>query len=239
MATKTPQSATKRSVAVPQTALTQAMQASMKTFLLVSILGTVVITLVGGYFIWVLAQKNVETANKIKAQDIYMKLADKKVRDLSDAETKLTEIKKPGSNTVSDYELVTQRALPSTDDLGIILTMFQKLEADTLAKLDDISKADSNSLTQGVATTATPVATTSTTALSFPLSFKATGSYDQIQKFLKKLEVSTRVFDFSNLKISGANGTTTIDMNYKLYYLPKQTIQDKQVPISDYKEGQQ
>lgn len=236
MATKS--APTKRTVSVPQTALTQAMQASMKSFLVMSILGTVVITLIGSYFIWALAQKNIETANKIKAQDIYMKLAEKKVRDLNDAEVKLADIKKAGSNGVSDYELVTERSLPNSDDIGILLTMFQKLEADTLVKLDDISKQDTSAGT--VATTTTPaIVGDSSNAQSFPLTFKATGTYEQIQKFLKKLEVSTRVFDFSNLKISGANGVTSIDMSYKLYYLPKQSISDKQVPIGQYKEGQQ
>lgn len=222
---------------IPQTNLTQAMQSSVKNFLIIIGVGTALIVCIGGYFIWNLANKNVQAANKIKAQDIYMKLATEKSKSLSDSESIVTELKKPQSNGVSDYELVTERTLPNTDDLGILLTMFQKLEADTLVKIDTITKqADGSTSTASVAT-ATPAVSDSLVAQAFPLTFKATGSYEQIQKFLKKLEIANRVFDFSNLKISGADGQTSIDLSYRLYYLPAQSLDDKEVPINEYKEG--
>lgn len=220
--------------AAPQTSVSQAMAASMRKFMIISISVTVLIAAVGGYFIWVLANQNVKKSNEVYAQSIYKELAEKKVEALKSAETKLAELKQAQNGGVSNFELVTDRALPQTNDLSNILTMFQKLESTTLVKIDNISKLS----VTGTANSTAPVAAApagSAKALTMPLGFKATGSYDQILKLLRALETSTRVFDFSTLKISGTAQDITLDMNYQVYYLPQPGIDDTKVPVASYK----
>lgn len=232
----------KQVIKVPETTVSQAVQANLKRFLITMIVGTALLVIVGGYFIWVLAKKNVLASNQIKAQDIYIKLAEEKIDVLSQSEEELKQLKTVQGNGVSDFELVTLRALPTTEDLGLALTIFQKLEADTLVKIENVAKPTKKN-SSGSTSTSSPATTTtsqnnqsSNMAKSFSVDFKATGSYDQIKKFLKNIENSTRVFDFSKLKITGSTQSLSLDMSYRMYYLPKPSIDDKEIPLSEYKE---
>ncbi len=223
--------------AVPQTTLSQAMQASMRKFTIIAVTGTVLIALVGGYFIYLLVNQNIKLANEVTAQGIYNKLAQQKVEVLNEAEKKLVDLNNKDNKVASDYELVTSRALPNMNDLGSLLTIFQKLETTTLVKIESVSKSLGATGVAAVAPTVTGGTAASSVgkASPFQVGFKATGTYDQIMKMLRALETSTRVFDFTNLKIGGTSQSITLDMTYQVYYLPDQVPTDTKIPIGDYK----
>ena len=221
--------------AVPQTTLSQAMQASMRKFTIIAVTGTVLIALVGGYFIYLLVNQNIKLANEVTAQGIYNKLAQQKVEVLNEAEKKLVDLNNKDNKVASDYELVTGRALPNMNDLGSLLTIFQKLETVTLVKIESVSKSLGTVGAVTVAPTAATGSAPTGKASPFQVSFKATGTYDQIMKMLRALETSTRVFDFTTLKIGGNSQSITLDMTYQVYYLPDQVPTDTKIPIGDYK----
>lgn len=234
MAPKKPD-ATKK-LQVPETRLTQLQQTNMRNFLIIMIAGTVLSVLVGGYFIYQLAQANIKKSNEIKAQDIYIGLAKEKVDMLQKSEAQLNRIKTADSTGVSDFSRITERVLPPTDDLGTILTIFQKLQSQTLVQIDDVSK-EVNTLAAPTATAGGSSASTSSSATSsFQLSFKSTGTYDQIKNFLKSIEASQRVFDFSTLKISAESNILSLDMTYNLYFKEKPSIADTEMLLSDYQK---
>ena len=220
-----------RKIQVPETKMTQSQQTSMRNFLIVISTITVFVVSLGGYFVYQLAQANVMKANEIKAQDIQISLSRTKLDTLTKAEPELNKIKIADSSGVSDFSRITERVLPSTDDLGTILTIFQKLQTQTLVQIDNVSK-DSRSTAASTTT-----ASTSTKAQSFQISFKSTGSYEQIKNFLKAIESSQRVFDFSNLRLSGNGSSLTLDMTYKLYFKGKPSITDTQTPLSEYQKN--
>lgn len=232
MAIKKTDTTQNKKIQAPDTRLTQLQQTSMRNFLIIVISATVLTVLVGGYFIYQLAQANIKKSNEIKAQDIYISLANKKIEKLKQSESQLTKIKTPDSTGVSDFSRITERVLPATDDLGTILTIFQKLQSQTLVQIDNVSKD-----TKTTTSTATKT-TTSNAASSFQLSFKSTGNYDQIKNFLKSIESSQRVFDFSTLKISGTGNSLTLDMTYKMYYKEKASIKDTEMLLSEYQAQQ-
>jgi len=234
MAIKKTDTVQNKKIQAPDTRLTQLQQTSMRNFLIIVISATILTVLVGGYFIYQLAQANIKKSNEIKAQDIYISLANKKIEKLKESESQLTKIKTPDSSGVSDFSRITERVLPATDDLGTILTIFQKIQSQTLVDIDNVSK-------ESQATSASAVgsaATNNSSASSFQLSFKSTGTYDQIKNFLKAIESSQRVFDFSTLKISGTGNSLTLDMTYLLYFKDKPAITDKEMPLSEYQAQQ-
>jgi|GEM_PF-6216104 len=228
-------SKTTNKVEMPQTQISRSQQTGVRNFLIIAISITALIVLVGGYFTYQLANWNITKANEIKAQDIYIKLANEKVDKLAEAETKLKDIKQPDSSQVSDFDRITQRVLPTTDDLGLLLTIFQKLETETLVKIENISKASASGAVKPVETVAT---SGDGTVKTFPIVFKATGKYESIQNFLKAIESSQRVFDFSTLKLSGTPDSISLDMTYRVYYMEKPSILDSQTPLDEYQAKQ-
>ncbi len=233
MAIKKNDTAQNKKFQAPDTRLTQLQQTSMRNFLIIIITGTVLTVLVGGYFIYQLAQANIKKSNEIKAQDIYISLANKKIEKLKQSESQLAKIKTPDSSGVSDFSRITERVLPATDDLGTILTIFQKIQSQTLVDIDNVSKESQVALAA-----TTEATTTNSSASSFQLSFKSTGTYEQIKNFLKAIESSQRVFDFSTLKISGTGNSLTLDMTYLLYFKDKPAITDKEMLLSEYQAQQ-
>lgn len=233
MAIKKTDTAQNKKFQAPDTRLTQLQQTSMRNFLIIIITGTVLTVIVGGYFIYQLAQANIKKSNEIKAQDIYISLANKKIEKLKQSESQLAKIKTPDSSGVSDFSRITERVLPATDDLGTILTIFQKLQSQTLVDIDNVAKESQTALA-----TTTEATTNNSSASSFQLSFKSTGTYDQIKNFLKAIESSQRVFDFSTLKISGNGSSLTLDMTYILYFKDKPVITDKEMLLSEYQAQQ-
>ncbi len=221
-----------RKIQVPETKMTQSQQTTMRNFLIIMITATTLIVLIGGYFVYQLAQANILKSNEIKAQDIQISLSKTKIDMLAKAEPELNKIKVADSSGVSDFSRITERVLPATDDLGTILTIFQKLQTQTLVQIDNVSKE-----TRTAATGSSSTIPTSTKAESFQLSFKSTGTYEQIKNFLKAIESSQRVFDFSNLKLSGSGNALTLDMTYKLYYKAKPSITDSSVLLSEYQKN--
>lgn len=234
MAIKKTDTAQNKKFQAPDTRLTQLQQTSMRNFLIIIIAATTLTVIVGGYFIYQLAQANIKKSNEIKAQDIYISLANKKIEKLKQSESQLAKIKTPDSSGVSDFSRITERVLPATDDLGTILTIFQKIQSQTLVDIDNVSKENQAALAQaGDTTTAN-----NPSASNFQLSFKSTGTYDQIKNFLKAIESSQRVFDFSTLKISSTGNSLTLDMTYILYFKDKPAITDKEMPLSEYQAQQ-
>ncbi|MEI7818965.1 MAG: hypothetical protein WCI47_02500 [bacterium] len=227
----------KPTISTPQTLGMLQQQSSLKQFLIIWISITTLAVFAGGYFIYQLAISNVQKANEIKAQDIFSKLADEKIESLKKAATQLDVLKKPGNDQVSVFSRVTDRVMPATDDIGNILTIFQRIEGDTLVKIDGISKE--TKLTSVVTTTGSQATSVQPSSVkSFALSFKASGSYEQIQKFLKAIETSQRSFDFTTLKIDGTNDSLTLTMSYKLYYLTKPSIESSSVLLTEYQAKQ-
>jgi hypothetical protein len=71
---------TKKKVAPPETPGTQAAMQSIRNYLIISIVVTALVVLVGGYFIYTLAQANV---TRVRAQEYQVKLSEANWQNLN------------------------------------------------------------------------------------------------------------------------------------------------------------
>lgn len=225
---------TKKKIEAPKTPLSVAAQQSMRNFLIIFIGVTTLIVLVGGYFIYNLARANVTKALEVRAQEYQIKLTEKKIDDLKEAEPRLAEIKKAENGGVSKFDFVTQRSLPATDDFEGILTIFNRLQAEQGVAVDSIARVSA----QGASTTGGSTAPQAAGGASqqSQVSIKVTAGRESMLRFLRAVESSARIFDFTSMKLSGGTTDLTLDMQYRVYNLPKPSIEDQKVKIDEYEK---
>lgn len=222
-----------KKVQAPQTPITTLQQQSMRNFLIIIITITTLVAIGGGYLTYRLVNANIKKALEVRAQEYYIKLAQNKKDKITQAEPILTALKKANGDSPSDFEFVTQRSLPATTDFEGILTVFNTLEKKQLINVESISRAAAGTATTPTASATSAVATAAGVK-SDTISIKASGARDQIIAFLRSMETSARIFNFNSMKLSGDNGSLTLDMQYEVYYLPKPSDEDKSVPINEY-----
>jgi len=227
-----PQLPSKKKVTPPETPGTQAAMQSIRNYLIIAIGVTVLVILVGGYFIYTLAQANVRKALEVRAQEYQIKLSEVKLAKLEEAEPEIQKLKQAEGNNPSKFDFITQRTLPKDEDFEAILTIFNRLQSDYQVDIESINKPTA----AGATATGTTSGTTAPAsgAKSSLVAVKATGSQDSVLGFLAALEASARIFDFSTMKITSSQGTYTLDMQYKIYALPKPSIGAQEVKIDEY-----
>lgn len=227
-----PQLPSRKKVTPPETPGTQAAMQSIRNYLIIAIGVTVLVILVGGYFIYTLAQANVRKALEVRAQEYQIKLSEVKLAKLEEAEPEIQKLKQAEGNNPSKFDFITQRTLPKDEDFEAILTIFNRLQSDYQVDIESINKPTA----AGATTTGTAAGTAAPAsgAKSSLVAVKATGSQDSVLGFLAALEASARIFDFSTMKITSSQGTYTLDMQYKIYALPKPSIGAQKVKIDQY-----
>lgn len=223
---------TRKKVTPPQTPGTQAAMQSIRNYLIIAIVVTVLVVLVGGYFIYNLAQANIKKALEVRAQEYQIKLTEAKVAKLEAAEPELAKLKQANGDKPSRFDFITQRTLPEAEDFEGILTIFNRLQDDQSVDIESIAKPGS----AASGTTATTSAATAgdSKSKSSIIAVKATGSRDAVIGYLEALESSARIFDFSTMKITTSQGTYTLDMQYKVYAFSKPSTDSKEVKIDEY-----
>lgn len=231
--TTTPVASARKKVEAPQTPGTQIAMQSIRNYLIIAISVTVLVVLAGGYFIYSLAQANVRKALEVRAQEYQIKLSENKIAKLDTAEPEITKLKQSEGNKPSRFDFITQRTLPENEDFEAVLTIFNRLQRDYQVDIESINKPTA---TTGGATAATATKGSSTTGVSKSslVAIKATGSQDSVIGFLQALESSSRIFDFSTMKISSTQGSFTLDMQYKIYSMPKPSIKSTDIKIDEY-----
>lgn len=232
---KTTTATSSKKIAIPDTPGTQAAMQGIRNYLIIAIAITTLVVLVGGYFIYSLAQSNVNKALEVRAQEYQIKLSEAKLAKLDQAAPELAKLKQADGNKPSRFDFITQRTLPATDNFEAILTIFNRLEGDHLVDIDSISKPGATD----VSASANPSQSSSpdNKSVSTLLSVKASGSRDAIIGYLEALESSSRIFDFSNMKITNSQGSYTIDMQYKVYSFPKPSIKSQDIKIDEYENN--
>lgn len=220
--------------ATPQTPKSIAQQQSLRNFLIISVVIIVITVLVGGYAIYRLINMNIHKSLEVRAQDYFITATNKKLQKLAEAEPKLEELKKAEGTEPSSFDYVTKRVLPVTPDFQGVLTIFNTLEQQTLVSVESISKAGSTG--SGATATTTSTASSAGGAQTSQVSLKVSGSQEQITTFLRAVERSARVMDFSSMKISGDKLSTTLTVSYDIYNLQKPSIESKTVPLNQYEQ---
>lgn len=230
--------ATKK-IQTPDTPGSIAAAQSMRNYLIIAVGVATLSVLVGGYFIYTLAQANIKKALEVRAQEYQIKLSEKKIEQIAASEPELQKIKLAESNKPSKFDFITQRTLPENEDFESVLTVFNRLQKDKQVNVESISK-------QGTGTTVTsttaPVAeTTSTNGAAQPntVTIKASAAPEAMFNFLAALETSARIFDFSTMKISSAQGSLTLDITYKVYSMGKPSIDETAVKIDEYEKDKE
>lgn len=222
---------TKKRVVPPQTPGTQAAMQSIRNYLIIAVVATVLIVLVGGYFIYNLAQANIKKALEVRAQEYQVKLSEAKLAKLEVAEPELTKLKQADGDKPSRFDFITQRTLPQNEDFENILTIFNRLQADQSVDIESISKPGTTAASSALSGAS---ASGSGASKSSIIAVKATGSREAIIGYLGALESSARIFDFSTMKIDVSQGAYTLDMQYKVYSFSKPSIDSKEVKIDEY-----
>ncbi len=227
-----PTKATKK--AVPETAISQAQESSIRNFIIIAVVVCVLVLLGGGYVIYLLANANVNKALEVRAQEQYISLANKKLDTLKESEEVLVGLKKSDGTNTSEFDFVTKRVLPETADFQSILTIFNTLESTALVSIESISRQQGATTAVTGSTPAPTVAGDDGKAVSSVITVKASAPATQITSLLRAVERSARVMDFQNMKLSGDKLSTSLNITYTVYNLPKPSIEDKSVPLSEY-----
>lgn len=229
-----PQAPSRKKVTPPETPGTQAAMQSIRNYLIIAIGVTVLVVLVGGYFIYTLAQANVKKALEVRAQEYQIKLSDTKLAKLEEAEPEITKLKQAEGDKPSRFDFITQRTLPKDEDFEAILTIFNQLQSDYQVDIESINKPTSVGVATAVPSASADSSAQASGSKSSLVAVKATGSQESVLGFLAALEASARIFDFSTMKVTSSQGTYTLDMQYKIYALPKPSINSTDVKIDEY-----
>lgn len=222
---------------VPDTQVSQQQQSDMRKFMIIAISLTAVVVLVTGYISYNLIQANLKKAREITAQEAYKTMAKERLGKMDQAQVALKKIQTVDGGTISNFDLVTQRALPGNPDFATNITVFSEIQKQTGVDLASIGNGISDA--SKAAATTTGAAATSVVALpegvlSYPVTLKINAKYNQVLDFIGKVEQSVRVFNFSSMKISGDGDSLSLDMQYKAYYLNTPKIDTQVVPLEDY-----
>jgi Tfp pilus assembly protein PilO len=240
----TSSSSTKPKIAVPDTPVSQMATQSIRNYLIIIIAVTTLVVLVGGYFIYTLAQANIKRALEVRAQDYQIKLSENKLAKLKEAEPKLEELKRADGDRPSRFDFITERTLPTNIAFDTVLTIFDRLQEDYNVDIESISKVASTATSSSSSSTPSTSpsseasgggSATTTQAKSHTISIKATGSREGVIGYLRALEASSRIFDFSSMKIDGKVGTPyTLDIQYKIYSFEKPSVSSTEINIDEY-----
>ncbi len=237
---KTTPAANTKKPAVPDTQVSQQQQSDMRKFMIIAISITTVIVLATGYISYTLIQANLQKAREITAQDAYKKMAGERLDKMNQAQDSLKQIQTADGGTISSFDLVTKRALPSSPDFATNITIFSELQKQTGVDMTSIGNGLSDSAKAAAASTSTSTTSAETLAdgvSSYPVTLKISAKYSQVLDFISKVEQSVRVFNFSSMKISGDSDALALDMQYKAYYMAEPKIDTQVIPLEDYLEN--
>ncbi len=227
-----------RKISIPTTPVSLERQAGIQKFVILVSVVSVIVVLVGGYFIWDLITKNIQKAREIKSQDAYIELSKDRFEKLEKAKKALVSAKQGSDGQKSPYELVTVRALPNEADFATIITIVSTLQRESVVKIPSIKKTDAVSTT--VASGGT---TASQASQSYNIDISATGSPENCLDLIRKIEQSLRVFNVRSIGFPGGitnksvtSGQSTIDITLKLdtYYTKPVDVATSQVNLSEY-----
>jgi hypothetical protein len=228
-----------KKIQTPDTPGSIAAAQSMRNYLLIAIGVATLAVLVGGYFIYNLAQANIRKALEVRAQEYQIKLSEKKIEQIAAAEPELQKIKLAEANKPSKFDFITQRTLPENEDFESVLTIFNRLQKDKQVNVESISKQGSGTNTTSTAAATTETGSASGAAQPNTVTIKASAAPEAMFNFLAALETSARTFDFSTMKISSAQGSLTLDITYKVYSMGKPSIDDTAVKIDEYENDKE
>lgn len=234
---KKPESTKK--VQTPDTPGSIAAAQSMRNYLIIAVGVATLSVLVGGYFIYTLAQANIKKALEVRAQEYQIKLSEKKIEQIAASEPELQKIKLAEANKPSKFDFITQRTLPENEDFESVLTVFNRLQKDKQVNVESISKQGSTTTATTVATQATDTSSANGTAQPNTVTIKASAAPEAMFNFLAALETSARIFDFSTMKISSAQGSLTLDITYKVYSMSKPSIDETAVKIDEFENDKE
>lgn len=196
-------------------------------YIMVGVMAAMVI--VGGFIIFRLVTTYSREANKIKAQDIEIKLLNQKQKDLEALKPNYATITAKNSNGVSDADLIL-RALPIDTDFKGLIASLEKMAQQSGIKISSVSQTGDTSATS----TGEASNSGSGSATPQPLGFTVAveGSYQGLLDFLKKTEISSRVINFSSMTLSGGSGQPIqADLIMKTYWQPPANIEPTTEPL--------
>lgn len=228
-----------KKIQTPDTPGSIAAAQSMRNYLIIAIGVATLSVLVGGYFIYTLAQANIKKALEVRAQEYQIKLSEKKIEQIAASEPELQKIKLAEANKPSKFDFITQRTLPENEDFESVLTVFNRLQKDKQVNVESISKQGSTTTATTVTTQTTESGSTNGTAQPNTVTIKASAAPEAMFNFLAALETSARIFDFSTMKISSAQGSLTLDITYKVYSMSKPSIDETAVKIDEFENDKE
>lgn len=229
-----------KKIQTPDTPGSIAAAQSMRNYLLIAVGVATLSVVVGGYFIYNLAQANIRKALEVRAQEYQIKLSEKKIEQIAAAEPELQKLKVAEANKPSKFDFITQRTLPENEDFESVLTVFNRLQKDKQVNIESISKqVAGGTTTSPTAPIAETTPTNNGTAQSNTVTIKASSAPEAMFNFLAALETSARIFDFSTMKISSAQGSLTLDITYKVYSMGKPSIDETSVKIDEYEDDKE
>ena len=159
--------------------------------------------------------------NKNKAQDKTIGLLEQKKRDLAELQPNYDKITAPGPNGKSQSASILS-AQPENEAYKDLIAMVERMGQDSGVKIPSISKSSA------AATTTTTDPTSA--VIPYQISVSISGTFAQVEDFIKKTENSARVMDFVTLNIGGStkSGPVTASATFTVYYQPPADISSTQ-----------
>ena len=201
----------KKALVVPKTDVSQDDDKSTRRFVYYMIALIVLIIIAGGALIYWLAGNFVTQTNKNKAQDKTIGLLEQKKRDLAELQPNYDKITAPGPNGKSQSASILS-AQPENEAYKDLIAMVERMGQDSGVKIPSISKSSA------AATTTTTDPTSA--VIPYQISVSISGTFAQVEDFIKKTENSARVMDFVTLNIGGStkSGPVTASATFTVYY---------------------
>ena len=207
----------KKALVVPKTDVSQDDDKSTRRFVYYMIALIILIIIAGGALIYWLAGNFVTQTNKNKAQDKTIGLLEQKKRDLAELQPNYDKITAPGPNGKSQSASILS-AQPENEAYKDLIAMVERMGQDSGVKIPSISKSSA------AATTTTTDPTSA--VIPYQISVSISGTFAQVEDFIKKTENSARVMDFVTLNIGGStkSGPVTASATFTVYYQPPADI---------------
>jgi Tfp pilus assembly protein PilO len=211
----------KKALVVPKTDVSQDDDKSTRRFVYYMIALIILIIIAGGALIYWLAGNFVTQTNKNKAQDKTIGLLEQKKRDLAELQPNYDKITAPGPNGKSQSASILS-AQPENEAYKDLIAMVERMGQDSGVKIPSISKSSA------AATTTTTDPTSA--VIPYQISVSISGTFAQVEDFIKKTENSARVMDFVTLNIGGStkSGPVTASATFTVYYQPPADISSTQ-----------
>ncbi|MBI3983863.1 hypothetical protein HY346_01035 [Candidatus Microgenomates bacterium] len=119
------------------------------------------------------------------------------------------------------------KALPTTPDYAAFSSEVEAMAALAGARLAAVV------LQADTVGTAAPTAGQVTAPVEVVYSLNVTGSYPNLQNFLRNLETAKRPIRINKLAISGSEGSVTLEANVTNYYQPLTVIGDEKEVVTE------